>query len=355
METNKYLTLVITLVVGTILITGVLIPVISDSGSNSGSGSGTDTATDVLYYSAPVDDEKHVYSIVNLEDNEQQSSGTIRIMLDDSVMREITWDATSVDQNNRPDDVTVPILFGEFTTEMQGMSISVRYMYYVGVTYVWEDHWTPIFSMIEEGVATVGANSNVTYVEDGITDTPYTINVIGDTVTEVNGSPPEIPFGGITLMLNNDGTHFYIKNPEFNSDDDITIAGFHNERKWDENTSNWVLVGVGCWFSGKIADINELICHETSNSTILLNSSTAVVNMTGDELESVDVTATLGEYEAEMEITHAIVPVYEIDDGGSGGDGGSDNGPVKAILSVIPLLLIVGMVFLVINFVMKRN
>lgn len=352
METNKYLTLIITLVVGTILITGVLIPVISNSGSDSGSGSGTSTATDVLYYSAPIENEEHVYSIVNNENDEQQSSGTIRILLDDSVMKEITWDATSVDQNNRPDDVAVPILFGEYTTEMQGVSISVRFMYYVGVTYVWEDHWTPIFSMIEEGVGTVGTDSNVTYIEDGITDTPYTISVVGDTISEANGSVPPITFSGITLMLNNNGTHFYIENPKFNTDDDMTIVGFHNERKWDESVSNWYLVGVGCCFTGKITDINELICHETSNSTIVLNSSTAVANMTGDELESVDVTASLGDFDLEMEITHAIVPVYEIDDGGN---GGSDNGPVKVILTVIPLLLIVGMVFLVINFVMKRN
>ena len=354
METNKYLTLVITLVVGTILITGVLIPVISDSGSNSGSGSGTDTATDVLYYNAPVDDEEHVYSIVNDYDNDQLSSGTIRILLDDSVMKEITWDNTSVDQNNRPDDVTVPILFGEFTTEMQGVTISVSYMYYVGVTYVWMDHWNPMTSIIEAGVATMGTNKNVTYTEDNITDTPYTIKTTGDAVDEITGVAPEIPFSGITLMLKNDGTHFYIENPKFNTDDDITVVGYRNETRWVDQ-SDWNMWGIGCWFTGKIANIGEMACHETVNSNIVLNSSTAVVNMTGDELESVDVTATLGEYEVEMEITHAIVPVYEIDDGGSGGDGGSDNGPVKAILTVIPLLLIVGMVFLVINFVMKRN
>ncbi len=350
METNKYLTLVITLVVGTILITGVLIPVINDSGSDSGSG--TDAATDVLYYSAPVDSEEHVYSIVNdYNDDQLLSSGTLKIMLDDSVMKEIVWDDVSADQNNRPDDVTVPILFGEFTTDMQGMNISVNYMYYVGVTYIWMDHWVPVTSMIEEGVTTVGANSNVTYVEDNITDTPYTISVIGDTVTEVNGSPPEIPFDGITLMLNDDGTHFYIKNPKFNSDDDITVTGFRSETRWVDQ-SDWDLYGVGCWFTGKIANINEMICSESQGSTTVLNSATAVANMSGDELESVDVTATLGEFDLEIEITHAIVPVYEIDDGGN---GGSDSGPVKAVLIVIPLLLIVGMLFLVINFIMKRN
>ena len=349
METNKYLTLVITLVVGTILITGVLIPVISDSGSDSGSGTGA--ATDVLYYNAPVENEEHVYSIVNNEDNEQLSSGTVRILLDDSVMKEIPWDATSVNQNNRPDDVAIPVLFGEFTTEMQGVSISIRYMYYVGVTYDWTDNWSPTISIIEEGVATMGTDSNVTYIEDGITDTPYTIKTTGNAVTEINGSAPEIPFSGITLMLNNDGTHFYIENPKFDTDDDITVVGFHNERKWDESVSNWYLVGVGCWFTGKIADIGEMTCHETVNSSIVLNSSTAVANMTGDKLESVDVTASLGDFDLEMEITHAIVPVYEIDDGGNGGS----SGPVKAILTVIPLLLIVGMVFLAINFVMKRN
>lgn len=351
METNKYLTLVITLVVSTILITGVLIPIISDSGSDSGSGSGTSTATDVLYYSAPVENEEHVYSIVNDYDNDQLSSGTIRIMLDDSVMKEITWDDTSADQNNRPDDITVPILFGEFTTDMQGMDISVSYMYYVGVTYIWMDHWVPTTSIIEEGVATVGTSSNVTYIEDAITDTPYTISVIGDTVTEINGSPPEIPFGGITLMLNDDGTHFYIKNPKFNSDDDITVTGFRNETEW-VSEADWTMWGVGCWFTGKIANIDEMVCHESQGSTTVLNSATAVANMSGDELESVVVTATLGEFDLEIEITHAIVPVYEIDDGGN---GGSDNGPVKTILTVIPLLLIIGMVFLVINFVMKRN
>lgn len=354
METNKYLTLVITLVVGTILITGVLIPVISDSGSNSGSGSGTDTATDVLYYSAPVDDEEHVYSIVNLEDDEQQSSGTIRILLDDSVMKEIPWDNTSVDQNNRPDDVTIPILMGEFTTDVQGTSISVSYVYYVGVTYSWMDHWIPWISMIGAGVMTMGTDSNILYDENGISGT-YTISVIGDAISDVNGNAPLIPYSGITLMLNNDGTHFYIKNPEFNSDDDITIVGYHNETEW-VSEADWTMWGAGCWFTGKIADIEEMNCNRNVNSSEDAVSLSSVADMSGNELESIDITVTFEDnHEMEMQIDHAIVPVYEIDDGGSGGDGGSDNGPVKAILTVIPLLLIVGMVFLVINFVMKRN
>lgn len=348
METNKYLTLVITLVVGTILITGILIPVINDSGSDSGSGA----ATDILYYSVPVENEEHVYSIVNDYDDDQLSSGTTKIMLDDSVMKEITWDDTSVDQNNRPDDITVPILFGEFTTDMQGMNISVTYMYYVGVTYIWMGHWAPVTSIINAGTVTMGTDRNVSYDENDITDTPYTISVIGDTISDINGNEPIIPYSDITLMLNDDGTHFYIKNPEFNSDDDITIVGFCNETEW-VSEADWTMWGVACWFTGKIADIENVNYNKSMNSSENVVSLSSIADMSDNELESIDMTVTFEDnHEMEMQIDHAIVPVYEIDDGGN---GGSDNDPIKAVLTVIPILLIVGMMFLVINFIMKRN
>lgn len=354
MEMNRFMTFIVCMVIGTILIMSVLVPVINDSGSDSGSGSGTGTATDVLYYNAPVDNEEHVYSIVNDFNDDEMSSGTLKILLDDSVMKEITWDDTSVDQNNKPDDIAIPILFGGFTTDMQGVSVSISYMYYVGVTYMWMDRWVPMTNMIEAGVAIVGTDSNIIYNENDISDTPHTISVIGDTISNIDEEVPLILYSSIKLMLNNDGTHFYIKNPEFNSDDDITVVGYSNETRWIDQT-DWDMWGAGCWFTGKIAYIDEMNYHETSNSTAVLNSSTAVANMTGDELESIDMTVTFEDnHEMEMQIDHAIVPVYEIDDGGSG-DGGSDSGPVKAILTVIPLLMIVGMVLLGLNMIFKKE
>lgn len=344
METKNLMVMIITLVVGTILITGVLIPVISDSGSNSGSGS----AADVLYYKAPVENEEHTYSVLT-EYDDDFTSGTLKVLLDDKVIKEVEY-TTPTDQNKRPEDVTIPILYGSTTTDMQGTEITVDYMFFASISYCWESEWSPSISIVNLGTATVMGSTNTIYDENNVTDTPYTINVTGDAVTDVGGQSPVIPFGGIELMLSEEGTHFYIENPKFSADDDIAVMDYYSDSVW-ESQADWDMWGVACWFTGKIADIGEMNYKETMYTSANVVSSSAVANMSDGKLSSIDVDVVFDDdHEMEFQITHAIVPAYEIDNG-----GGSDGGPAKAILYVIPLLLIVGMMFLVINFIMKRN
>lgn len=362
-DTTKFMTLVVTLVVGTVLITGVLVPVIANT--ESGNGTTEKRLVNDLYEitsacGVTIPDKYHSYDYYNTE----HSSDVIITKEDLLALYDISITSTSEYYQS------VPLLIiyfptGTFDTypDWNGFQIvwdgaiwngSVGYQYFGG-SYSDQrgepEEWSEFEFNFNTGALHIVDKSNT--VLNGTVSEAYVISEKEDGVLPFYTSNEEESLlklddsismlqiekgvklkGTLTIELNNenDNLDFFIGNF------DDTMIQF---------TDNGISIPNAILMEADDPD-NHSTC--TMDATIPIQDGK--YNIRGD-MEYSNISCP-----EQYSVGDDAYPSYYIDTIStvvySEGSGGSDS-PAMTILYVVPLLMIVGMVLLTMNFVFKKE
>ena len=337
MNTNKYLMLIVTLAVSIMLVVGVLVPVIAD---NTGSGSGSQPAyTNVgdYYYKTPVAGETHTIKGV-------QDGTTVQILLDGVVLHTLTMGDEAW---------TVPVIsyINDDSTWGNGHTYVAGYLY---------------VPMPDDSDPTVLDNYIFSFNYDiaerydyGSFDIDFTIE--GDKL-EKGGSLCTCNF-----YLSSSGEYTYAESPVIESDTEYLVNDAYGEFGFGTGStpayyrySGFIGSGIGTdvssvdvllseWHIYVVGDdypevdsLQYTLDSENVEQGIKLNKIT--VEMTWEDSQS-----TVTTYDVEK----FIVPVQIGEDGGSSGSSMSPT--LVAMLSVIPLIVVVGLIVGTIGYFIRRQ
>ena len=321
METKNFISVIITLAVGIILTVGVLIPVISDNSGNGGNGPAY-TNTGEYYYKTPVDGETHTLKGVH-------NDFEIQILYDEEVLHTLTM--------------------GEEAWSLPMLSFIYNdHTYVMGYTYAPYVDGNALDDFIDTFMYDATENSSDYYQFD------IEFTVHGN---EVNlGSTDCI----CRFYLAPSGEYTYAESPIIENDTEYIISDTYGEFDL-ENLPHWHRYanftgsGVGTEISGITAFPSEWSNNnwcEIESIQYTLDSETVEQ---GIKLNKVEIEATWEDSESTVtnyELTKFIVPV-QVGEGNSSGEGMSPT--LSAMLSVIPIIVIVGLIMGAISYFIRRQ
>lgn len=355
-DTTKFMTLVVTLVVGTVLITGVLVPVIANS--ESGNGTTEKRLVNDLYEitsacGVTIPDKYHSYDYYSADHS-------TNIVLDRDEMLalyDISISSTS-DYN-----LNVPLLvvwFPNNTSETypnwNGFEISwcdeTYYGYFgqyynIGVPSDWSEFElnfsTGILHIVDESNTTLDIQVSEAYVisenEEGVL--PF---IVGNGERQALSMDDSIPLLTIEKGVKTNG-NVSIELVDDQSDAYFFIGHF------DDTTIQFTDGGISIP-NTTLTESDDPDNNSTCTMDITVSKQNSLFYERGD-MEYSNMTCTEG-----YSVGDDPYPMYEINVistmAYSEGSGGSDS-PAMTILYVVPLLMIVGMVLLTMNFVFKKE
>lgn len=313
LNTRSFMLMAVTLVVGIVLIAGVVVPVISDVSSNGGDGdsgesftneghgflSATDQSTSVTYY--PVSANKYSTQPDSVADRPLYDAplfilakeATYRIMVLEEVGGPTYFQIFLIHQSVEP-----PVMADTLTISGTTLTFTPR------------------------GESTAVTKSNIMYYPTETGDYTYvTGKFLGD-------APPTY------------GTYFALNNTP------LYCFGFYTSESFSRGVASFVISGTlgsnTLTVYGEDTHSDSAEFTLTDNQISEISFSIATVDMSIDP-SSLD--------DGNIRMFYMVLPV-EV--GGSG--GGSDvPGYLSSLLSVIPLLMIVGLILGVLVFLRMKN
>ena len=339
MQMKNHLVMIISLAVSIILVVGVLIPVIAD---NSGNGSNEPAYTNVgeYYYKTPVEGETH----------------TIEIAVDNDGLT-ITYDSEPLVTETLADEMIL-IPLGVTQGSIGEVLAIFEYVPYVMAT-EWDAYWRVTSSYFGEGITTTDNFDSFVLTTDGNQyeyvsgyysgEGEFTL-CIAPTGDYVYANEPIVEDAETIIYLMDgsgefkleDETDGYNKYDAFaGAGDCTTILDDIEAMEFDCDYSIFNTDGTPAkYFEYQSATVSDLDTEETEYG-IKINGATvtSIWEYGGDE-ESM-ITA----------LTHFIVPVNVGET-----SGGSTVSPViTTVLSVIPLVMIVGLIVGTIGYFIRRQ
>ena len=320
MDTKNILSVIITLVIGVILTVGVLIPVIADN-SGSGGNESAYTNTGEFYYKTPVEGETHTLKGV-------KNGFELQILYDDEVLHTLT--------------------LGEEAWSLPMLSfIYDDHTYVMGYTYAPYVDGTALDDFIDIFIYDLTENSSDYYQFN----VEFTIQG-----NDVNYGPDH--HGICRFYLAPSGEYTYAESPIIENDTEYIISDtygeFDLENYW-HRYANFTGSGVGTEISGITAFPSEW----SNNNWCAIESIQYTLDSEtveqGIKLNKVEIEATWEDSESTVtnyELTKFIVPVQI---GSSGSSSGGMSPTLTSMLSVIPLIVVVGLIVGTVGFFIRRE
>lgn len=333
MDTKNILSVIITLAIGVILTVGVLVPVIADNSGNDNNGTGGYTNTGEYYYRLAEEGENHTIEVAN--------TGTaITITYDDVLFK-------TLEMGN--ESWIVPLIM--FNPDANQHDIAIKYM-----TEVDDETSVSLWNSAYVGNGGVlNPNSTQKYTIEG-SNMAYNNN-------------PQFSENAVYMYLSNEDSDDYVlsKTPVVeNTDEDIWIAdawgefGLKTETEdaWSKTVSDFTRTTLE-----QLPDYNQdtTPCNleaysvpdyaEQDTFDVTLNTSSVD---SGTKIDSLVLHITMDDESVwNTTFTQFVVPAQV---GSGGSEGGSSMSPtISAMLSVIPLIVIVGLIIGAITYFIGRQ
>lgn len=316
MNTKGIITAIVTIAIGVILTTGVLIPVIGDATSTGGGTGGNYTNTGDYRYTPITQDTNKVIKLERVDN-------VFNISLNDTVAYTIP---VTEDMN-----VFVPLLVA--MTEGTGIE-------FIGVlfnSHTYENNVVEFFDLYP------GENYSVTSI---MTD-PCVFTITDGSVEYEIGD--FYPYNQTFIYsIDPSGDYIYSSNPVVASDSEIYFIDCYQTTGYEDaaNQSNYMRFFFG---SGNINDLqiegdNEIVSDDIATSDYGSAKKIDSVSITwSPDPELENVSATFNKF---------IVPI-EVAGAGGSSDGMSPT--LSAMLSVIPLIVIVGLIVGTVGYFLRKQ
>ena len=333
-DVKKFTMAVVSLAVGVLLVLTVLVPVINDS---VGSGSGY-TNTGEYYYSQAKEGENHTIVITN-------NTTKATITYDGEVLKEIPMG---------------------------------------------DDYWfIPLFSFIVDNERKlcileylVGTEIQIPPTNDKILDIPYTggpwgdsgemtISITGTQVTVSEGGDEPTPYT-VDIYLSKTGEYVWADNPIINPSEPIYAMDGKGELTIEGNTRKFVYGAVGCY--GLIDEMKTLLDDSfLVKDCMIFNGSTWQAVLPGtiapgpenivsdpqiteinelDKIDEINIETLWQDGSSyDIDVQRFIVPVEVA----SSGDSGGISPTLASMLSVIPLIAVIGLIVGTVGYFIRRS
>lgn len=333
MDTKNILSVIITLAVGIILTVGVLIPVIADNSGNDNSGTGSYTNTGEYYYRLTEEGENHTIEVAN--------TGTaITITYDDVLFK-------TLEMGN--ESWIVPLIM--FNPDADQHDIAIKYM-----TEVDDESSVSLWNSAYVGYGSVlNPNSTQKYRIEG-SNMAYNDN-------------PQFSENAVYMYLSNENSDDYVlsKTPVVeNTDEDIWIADAwgefglktDSEDAWCKTVSDFTRTTLeqlpDYTYDAVPCDLEAYYVpgYGVADSfDVTLNTSSVD---SGTKIDSLVLHLTMEDDSLwNTTFTQFVVPTQA---GSGGSEGGSGISPtISAMLSVIPLIVIVGLIIGAVAYFIRRQ
>lgn len=334
MNTKSFMSVIITLAVGVILTVGVLIPVIADNSGNEETNGGY-TNTGAYYYKTPVEGETHTIAGV-------QDGNEIQISYDDEVLYTLTlgeeaWILPIISYIN--DDST----WGDGHPHIAGY----QYFPFPDDSGTSLDNY--IFEFDYDLIDKTDSGSSIDFTIQG--------NKVVKSGTE----------NTCNFYLAPSGEYTYAESPIVENNMEYIICDAFGEYGLQTQSaaayyrySSFIGEGIGNEVSDVSIPLSEWHVFvaqgdwpEIESIQYTLDSETVEQ---GIKLNKVEIEATWEDSESTVtnyELTKFIVPVQIGEDGGSSGSSMSPT--LVAMLSVIPLIVVVGLIVGTIGYFIRRE
>lgn len=328
-DTKRFTVMIVGLAVAIILVSGLMIPVISSLG-----GSGTYTNTGEYYYKTPVEGETH--TIATLYDTEE------------NLPTGITYDETLIVDLKGEQGFAVPVLL--YTSSRTGHDMLYTITFTRDMNFDTGELWPELYGN--------GVIQDVTQVdENGGESGEYNASIDGKDITITKrGNSRTYDEGEVKFFIADKGDLVLSESPVIKEDTTYYLADMYQIKEFvssEESTQvNYGVAGKGT--SGGMSvlyPVEYFGMYKNSVSYSLDESSVTTqidkteneygIKMNGIEIHSVwknstDATQTI---DIDWTAKKMIVPVTVESDGGS---GISDT--LMSLISVIPLITVVGIV-----------
>lgn len=320
MENNKVVMIVVGAVVSIVLITSMLIPVIATA--TSGNGGGGDYVNEGQFRYAPITPTTN--EVIKLE----RVGDVFNLSIDDEIAYTIPVVADM--------DVFLP-LFIAYTDE-EGAE-------YIGVQFsndTFKDNritFHDLYSDNDDSVDSFATSPYIFTITDGVVD--YTI---GDFYPYFGDS--------FIYMIDPNGDYIYSNNPVVQSDTKVYFVDNYEDVELEEEHESdydifYYLRGYGTVSDFQITSHLNLVSSTLNvsdfNGAIKIDSVTFTFSTNPETVED-DRTATIE--------GRCIVPMVV---SGAGGSSGGLSPTLNTVLSIIPLLMVVGVIMFVIGGVIVRR
>lgn len=368
---KQYTTVIIGLVVAVVLVAGLMVPVISSVVGGGGGDGGSTYVNEGTYYKSPTEGENHSIIITNSVEYESEErladyTGTVTVSYDGATIITETYERKEM-VSEIPEPVNIPILFGSATVEAQpGVMATQHYGFILCIMY------TPYMDEYDYSIYGVGGNAKIIsyysvevggqiiqsrVVDESLVDESLEFTIEGDTFMSPEVGSTAVP--GVQIHICDDGDMVYTENPVFSADSDVMMACYDEVYRY-VNPADWDGYGLYASYKGELDEMNVSNMTYVSNSNLLgLVSLSDPVITTSDyngalKLDSITMTALFEDDSERTFTTKGLIVPKEVQIDGAG--SGSDISPTLAsLISVIPLITVIGIVIGAVGYLRMKN